>query len=308
MGKTPSILPASAILAVLLSTGATHAAGTLPGAPGVNFDLSHWTLQLPVASNGSVLQITGDKLEGGYASEYFQSGADGSMVFWCPVTGGTTPNSHYPRSELRETPAGGDWKLSGDHELRATLRILAVPSNGRLILGQIHGHVDESEIIKLLWDNGKLSAAVEPNRSSGEVQLALGSYKIGDTIDYAIHMKAGMLEVRAGTKTVKYDYTAATWQTDTYYFKAGAYVQDDAGSSSEGGKAAFYSLQTFPLTVAIGLPREGTAQRSGRPAMDASGGRVGFLREDGRRFDDRRFDDRRFDGRGRAYAAIHLRQ
>jgi hypothetical protein len=37
-------------------------------APGADFDL--------------------DKLEAGYTSQYFQSGADGSMVFWCPVNGG----------------------------------------------------------------------------------------------------------------------------------------------------------------------------------------------------------------------------
>ena len=47
-------------------------------------------------------------------------------------------------------------------------------------------------------------------------------------------MQDGKLKVAADGKSVAYDYTASTWKTDTYYFKAGAYVQDDTGPSSVG--------------------------------------------------------------------------
>src|ERR1041384_4894286 len=68
--------------------------------PGLNFDLSHWYLTLPDA-NAS--QISPTNLSSGYTNAaWFYTGPDGAMVFWCPVTGGTTPNSSYPRSELRE--------------------------------------------------------------------------------------------------------------------------------------------------------------------------------------------------------------
>jgi hypothetical protein len=278
-------------LVVLASVSAPATA-----APGADFDLAQWTLQLPVALNGSVEQIKGDKLEAGYTSQYFQSGADGSMVFWCPVNGGTTPNTKYPRSELRENAPGGDWSLDGDHELRASCKVLVTPSTGRVIIGQIHGHADESEILKLIWEGGKVSAAVEPTRA-GESLLPLGTYKIGDSLVYSIRMRAGKLEVKVGangaSKSVQFDYTAATWKTDTYYFKAGAYAQDDAGPASEGAKVAFYSLQVLPAPVSLVRVSEGSGSgngKSGTPEWRATGWRMGGW--------DR--GESRFDARGRA--------
>ena len=43
----------------------------------------------------------------GYASKYFYLDDKGKMTFWTPVNGklATTPNSSYPRSELREIMA-----------------------------------------------------------------------------------------------------------------------------------------------------------------------------------------------------------
>ena len=68
-------------------------------APSDNFDLSHWSLTLP--DQGASV-ITPAQLTAGFTNSWFYSGADGAMVFWCPVTGGTTSASDYPRSELRE--------------------------------------------------------------------------------------------------------------------------------------------------------------------------------------------------------------
>jgi hypothetical protein len=258
--------------------------------PGANFELSAWTLQLPVViSGGSIQQIKGTELASGYTSTYFSTAADGSMSFWCPVTGGTTPNSHYPRSELRETWIEGDWTFTGHHILRAKCRVTKVPDDPRVIIGQIHGHLDQSEIIKLYWDNGSVRAAVEPNRSS-EVSLALGGNKLGDTLDYVIDMQDGKLKVTVNGKTVSYDYTGATWKTDTYYFKAGAYVQDNTGSSSVGGRVQFYALEAEHngKTVSLaGAYRPGSgSERSGADAagMGIGGNRSGAagLLNDGR--------------------------
>jgi hypothetical protein len=246
--------------------------------PGTNFNLSIWTLQTPVASGSSVVQIKPADLMAGYTSQWLSTAEDGAMSFWCPVTGATTSsNTHYPRSELRETWPDGDWPLAGHHRLDAVCRVMQVPDNGRIIIGQIHGHVDGSEIIKLYWDNGKLSAAVEPNRSS-ETGLALGSAKIGDTIAYSLEMQDGKLKVAADGKSVAYDYTASTWKTDTYYFKAGAYVQDDTGPSSVGGRVRFYSLTVeHNGKVVRALPRAPAARpASARPGF--AGGAMRFAR------------------------------
>ena len=209
-------------------------------APGANFNLSNWTLQLPVTSGGSIQQISGSQLEGGYTSQYFYSSGS-AMVFWCPVNGGTTPNSTYPRSELREKRPGGDWPLTGTHTMNASARVTKVPSNGRVIIGQIHGNASQSEMVKLLWISGRLEARVQPNRSS-EVGLVLGTYSLGATLNYQLKMANKILSVTVNGKTVTYNYTASEWQSDRYYFKAGAYPQDNAGSSTEGATVQFTSL------------------------------------------------------------------
>ena len=67
--------------------------------PGANFDLSHWKLQLPDAS---ATEVSAAELVAGFTNSFFYSDPDGTMVFSCPVTGGTTSGSTFPRCELRE--------------------------------------------------------------------------------------------------------------------------------------------------------------------------------------------------------------
>lgn len=283
-------MPVRAFLRIILACAVSAHALDPAKPPGANFNLSVWTLQTPVASGSSVVQIKPADLAAGYSSQWLSTADDGSMSFWCPVTGATTSsNTHYPRSELRETWPDGDWTFAGHHRMDAVCRVMQVPDNGRVIIGQIHGHLDGSEIIKLYWDNGSLSAAVEPSRTS-EIGLALGSAKLGDTIAYYLEMQDGKLKVGANGKTVSYDYTAATWKTDTYYFKAGDYVQDNTGSSSVGGRVRFYSLAvehngTVVRTVPRALPDralirplgfDGHGMRFGRP------GHAGFADGAGR--------------------------
>ena len=84
----------------------------------------------------------------GYSSEYFYKDPDGSLVFWCPVTGVTTSGSSYPRSELRETKPDGtlyNWNVSdGTATLNATLAVNEVPSTGKVVVGQIHDNGAEA--------------------------------------------------------------------------------------------------------------------------------------------------------------------
>jgi hypothetical protein len=226
------------VLAFAIAVSSTSA---FAATPGQNFNLANWTLQLPVVSGSSIQQISGSQLESGYTSKYFFSASDGSMAFWCPVNGGTTPNSHYSRSELREKRPGGDWPLTGTHTLNAKCRVTKVPSNGRIIIGQVHGNASQSELCKLLWNAGKLEARVQPNRES-EVGLPLGTFSLGATLTYTLKISNKVLTVTANGKTVTYSYSASLWQSDRYYFKAGSYVQDNVGSSTEGGQVQFSSL------------------------------------------------------------------
>src|SRR6266487_2439845 len=87
-------------------------------------DLARSKTARPCCKSGSAFPA---QLTTGYINSYFYTGADGAMVFWCPVTGGTTPGSDFPRSELREllVPGNeyGNWTGYGTHILNAQCKV-----------------------------------------------------------------------------------------------------------------------------------------------------------------------------------------
>src|SRR2546423_4363457 len=111
--------------------------------PGSNFDLTHWKLTLPLdvvgGTSGTAAEISAGQLVAGYTNADFYSGADGAMIFWCPVTGATTSGSTYPRSELREmlnpNDATVNWLANGTHILRGQCKVTQQPSAGAIIIG-----------------------------------------------------------------------------------------------------------------------------------------------------------------------------
>lgn len=86
-------------------------------APGGNFDMSKWNLQLPVGSPGSPTTITASRLQGcsGHQDQFFFTEAgNGALVMMVPGSSSssgcvTTPNSLHCRTELREiSPSSWD--------------------------------------------------------------------------------------------------------------------------------------------------------------------------------------------------------
>lgn len=145
--------------------------GTLPMAnldpsadPGENFDLSKWKITYPDASEEYPPQVS--------SNEFYTDSSTGAMVFQCPNTGGSTSNSSYSRSELREmlnasagtTSLGNNWVISTasssdqsaaaavNGNMKATITVDRVSDThdsgsawrvGRVIVGQIHASDDE---------------------------------------------------------------------------------------------------------------------------------------------------------------------
>ena len=145
--------------------------------PSSNFDLSNWYISLPTDNDGNNKADSTYEaaLNAGFENpDYFYTGADGGMVFKCPVRGFTTStNTSYVRVELREMLRNGDtsiensgvnknnWVFSSapaedleaaaavDGEMTATLAVNKVTTTGsnghigRLMVGQIHANTDE---------------------------------------------------------------------------------------------------------------------------------------------------------------------
>src|SRR5689334_13702783 len=95
--------------------------------PSENFDLTHWYLTLP-----SALTVDPTTLSNGYTltRTFYTDLLSGGMVFRCPNLAGTTTNTHYSRTELREmlTPTGdasddaNNWTPATGGRLKARLK------------------------------------------------------------------------------------------------------------------------------------------------------------------------------------------
>ncbi len=223
--------------------------------PGKNFDwLSAFKLQTMTASLAFV-EVKAETLVNGFTSKYFYTDStDGSMVFFTPSNGGTSGGSQYPRTELRQTGFGANWKLTDTttYVMTASCKVTKAPSaNPTVTIGQVHGSADNSELVELEWNgnsagNCKVSAMFQTNNSAGSnyfVQLA-GGLSLGSLVTYEFQMKKGVLTVTVNGKSGTQTYTTQYYgTTDGYYFKAGNYLQYSSSSASAVSEVKFYSLE-----------------------------------------------------------------
>ena len=225
--------------------------------PSGNFDLSHWKLTLPLqasgANGGKPVEISASQLSAGYTdAQYFYAGTNGEMVFWCPVSGAKTENTEYPRTELRELidPANDNvcWAAPGTHVLDARCRVSEVPSSQKVIIGQIHSYSGKAKpLIKLQFFKNRIEALVKESPTKGkDNKLTFPEVGLDKDFDYQIKLQDGLLSVTVNgtTQTVNIFKNAPEWANQTFYFKAGAYVQDNEGSAAEGARVCFSRLQT----------------------------------------------------------------
>jgi hypothetical protein len=247
---------AGATAAALMASqpGPASAAPALnPGvAPGGNFNLSVWELQLPTGSPGAVTTIPPAQLKGanGFHDQYFFTNTtDGSMSFWDPENGVHTTNSKYPRSELREMTASGaaaDWAIPGTHKLSATLKVTQVPSS--VAVGQIHlgSGGSTKPLLELFYaPSGAITMAIEQTPQGGnEVRHPAGNVPLGKQWSYVIGLTGGntISLVINGGATQKWALPSAFTSKYHMYFKAGDYDQTAGSSSTVGAKVQFYAL------------------------------------------------------------------
>ncbi len=236
--------------------------------PKDNFILNHWYLGLPVNFSGvlsgttdSASVTTSQLINGvtnayfnGFTNAYFYTGADGSLVFWAPVTGATTSGSSNPRSELRELlyppSTTTNWNCYGLHTLDAQCKVLAVPSSLKVIIGQIHSFLGPAlPLVKIQYSSGKIEALVKTNANNdaSDYKFTYANVGLSNTITYQIKVLNGLISIAVNgvTNSMNVFQTDPDWATNTQYFKAGSYCQDFTGASNEGSRVAFYSVSLF---------------------------------------------------------------
>ena len=214
-------------------------------------DLATWNLSVPVGSPPYTVETT--KLVDGFKDQYFHSDT-GTLFFWAPVTGTRTENAIYPRTELRETYSNGTLKNwyypDADNFLRATLTVSKVPSTGKIVIGQIHAYKSQKPMVKLEYqykdssETGNIVAKVRmhPDDDTARVITIATGIKLDREFSYLIHLSpGGALGISAAGYQWDTDISAM-WRDKPLYFKAGVYVQDNTGYTSEGGEATFSKL------------------------------------------------------------------
>ena len=214
-------------------------------------DLATWNLSVPVGNPPYTVETS--KLVDGFKDQYFHSDT-GTLFFWTPVTGSTTENAKYPRTELRETYSNGTLKNwlypDADNTLRATLAVNQVPTSGKIVIGQIHAYESQKPMVKLEYQystttqSGNLVAKVlmRPDDDDARIMTLATGVKLDREFNYLIHLSPGGA---LGISAAGYQWNteiSKTWSVKPLYFKAGVYVQDHTGYTSEGGKVTFSKL------------------------------------------------------------------
>jgi hypothetical protein len=218
--------------------------------PGGNFNLAIWQLQLPIGSPGAPTTIQPAQLKGasGYSNPaYFWTDKnDGSMTFWAPEKGVTTPNSNYARSELREMNSNGsaaDWTLAGNHTLSAELRVVSVTSN--VCVGQVHlgsGGSSTKPLLELYYrSNGDIYLGTENSPDGGQTLHYITNVAIGAHFTYVINVTGNKINLTVNGAKTSYSIPSS-FNAYKQYFKAGSYNQSSSSSTTNGAKVKFYSL------------------------------------------------------------------
>ena len=157
-----------------------------PPPPGQLFDLSHFQLQLPVASGNGVLIIQPAELKS-YTSAYFYTNATtNAMTFWCPENGAHTSGSSYPRSELRQQP---NFFFKGRSQMNVSLSVEKLPTGGAITIGQVHvdgisGHC--SIIIELEYQDGDINAHLRDSACKGITKKVGSGVVVGQSFSYTL--------------------------------------------------------------------------------------------------------------------------
>ena len=236
--------------------------------PSGNFDLTKWKITLPSGSEVQPWVLSAGWTQ---AKVFYTHPKSGGMVFRCPNIAGTTANSNYSRTELREMLDPGssahddsnNWTTAMGGRMKARLKVDRVSTTGesgkvgRVIIGQIHG--EDHEPVRLYFHK-------KPGEAKGRIYIASestggstfwstdivsnkngGGIALGELFTYQISLKDTRLQVDILRQrgTIKDTYIRSIdsgYRGENLYFKAGVYNQNNTGTTSDYAQATFYSL------------------------------------------------------------------
>ena len=254
-------------------------------------DLSHWSITIPEENPdkpGSPIDIGYPEILD-YANNpvlkkwMYTDEKDKSIVFYAFPSGATTANSHFSRSELRETMDLGNknvnWTFAQGGKFKGTYAIDAISKEkdgkySRVIIAQIHGRLTNAQrdligqkdnnappILKIYWDQGKIRVKTKVLKDANASDTAILDVKawtddeginFKEKVDFnkftlEVKVSDGRLEVILnGSESLVYtNGNIKKWGIFENYFKAGNYFQSNDPNSF--AKVKIYSLEVSHL-------------------------------------------------------------
>lgn len=237
-------------------------------------DLSNWKVTLPV---GAPTEVDPPEILK-YASNktllpfMYNDSTDGALVFYAYPGGGTTTNTSYSRTELREqlTPGSNNtnWTFTQGGKMKGTLAVPEITKDAsgkyhKVIIMQIHGRLSNAQrdligasdndappVLKIYWENEKIKVItkeiINTNASDLEI-LQKDSWQDASSRTFSESVGFGKFTIEViasngkltvtlnGTETFLYDNIhMQKWSVFENYFKAGNYFQTlDAGAHAK---------------------------------------------------------------------------
>lgn len=192
-------------------------------APGQNFNLSLFTLQLPTGSKDHPDTVSASELASYTNAPYFYTNtSDGSMVMADPKVGWTTSGSLHPRVELRENAT---WKTSGTNVLSATVKVAEVPDH--VAIGQIFQGTGPSKPLCELQvtSKGVVQLLLENTNEGGSSTVPkITTITPGAKFNYELELSGTTITVMANNVTHTFPLPSS-FIGEKFYFKAGDYDQ-----------------------------------------------------------------------------------
>jgi len=182
--------------------------------------------------------------------DLFWTDQNGHTNYWCSVQGGTSGTSKSPRTESRQTfPDSAEsfnWvRGSAKHSMTGRVRVEAVPSKGKVIVGQIHGLNAPNPFLMVIWWNGVVRIYARDRPGSKTRTLLKKAIPLGQPFDYSVQVDdSGELSVCLDTLSAS-AAVSETWDKFAFYFKAGSYVIDNEGLITEGGWVVYESFDVY---------------------------------------------------------------
>lgn len=282
------------LFAIALFLPVVHAFQLKEAAPTDQpIDLSHWKITIP---EGKPTEVEPPEILDFETNEvlkpfFYKDPTDNALVFHA-YPAGTTRNTKYSRSELREQMVPGNnnvnWTFEQGGKMRGTLSVPEVTQNEvgdyhRVIIMQIHGRLTNEQrdligeddnnappILKIYWDEGRIrvkTKVLKDVKASDEEILhehAWGDDKgrnftqvVGtDKFTLEVNVSKGLMTVTLNDQeTFVYDgVDMERWGVFENYFKAGNYFQ----SRDEGAyaKVKYYALEVSHAPEDIKILKE----------------------------------------------------